>query len=344
MNKVALITGIAGQDGAYLAKLLLEKGYRVIGAAHRGSNSGVARLAYLGIDRDVEPCDCELLEPTNILRLVERTKPDEIYNLAGQSFVVTSFEQPISTAEVNGLGALRLLEAIRLVNPAIRFYQASTSEMFGNAADAPQTEETPFVPRSPYGVAKLMAHNLVVSYRAAYGLFCVSGISFNHESPLRGREFVTRRITACLAEIKHGRRAIFALGNLDAKRDWGYAPDYVDGMWRMLQQEKPDDYVLATGMSTSVRQFIELAGVQMGFDIAWSGAGTDAVGADTKSGKRIVVVDQQRFRRADAFNLRGSPQKAAERLGWRHRCDVGELAAIMATEDDRRIRDGDLSF
>ena len=342
--KNALITGISGQDGAYLAKLLLEKGYHVVGASRRSATSNVGRLAYLGIDREIEFYECELLELTNIVRMVERTKPDEIYNLAAQSFVGASFEQPIFTVEVNGLGALRLLEAVRLINPAIRFYQASTSEMFGNAGHSPQNEATPFSPRSPYGVAKLMAHNFVVNYRAAYGRFCASGILFNHESPLRGREFVTRRVTASLAEIKHGRREPLVLGNLDARRDWGYAPDYVEGMWRMLQQDVADDYVLATGISTSVRRFIELAGEGLGFKIEWSGVESDTIGIDTKTGREIVATDQKRHRPADVFHLLGSPDKASGRLGWRHSCNVDQLAVMMAMEDDRRIKDGIASY
>ncbi len=338
MGRTALITGVSGQDGAYLAKLLLGQGYRVVGASRRSASSGSARLAYLGIADDVEPCDCELLELSNIVRMIERVKPDEVYNLAAQSFVGASFDQPIFTVEVNALGAVRLLEALRLAAPAARFYQASTSEMFGNAP-APQDETTPFHPRSPYGVAKLMAHHFAVNYRA-YGLFCASGILFNHESPLRGREFVTRRITTGLAEVKHGRRDHVTLGNLDAKRDWGFAQDYVEGMWRMLQQDAADDFVLATGIATSVRRFVELAAAHYGFAVAWSGKGADEIGTDTKSGRVLVRIDPRHHRPAEVHDLVGSPKKAAATLGWRHKTGVAELAAMMAAEDDRRVRDG----
>ena len=340
MSKTALITGISGQDGAYLAKLLLSKGYRVIGAMRRSASLALARLEYLGIARDVEPFHCELLELTNITRMIERTKPDEIYNLAAQSFVSASFDQPIFTVEVTGLGAVRLLEAIRLINPGARFYQASTSEMFGNASRSPQDENTPFRPRSPYGIAKLMAHNFAVNYREAYRMFCTSGILFNHESPLRGREFVTRRITVGLAEVKHGHRGHLTLGNLDARRDWGFADDYVEGMWRMLQHAEASDFVLATGAATSVRRFVELAARQFDFDIAWSGSGTDTIGTDTKSGRVVVRIDPEHYRPAEVHDLVGSPAKAAAQLGWRHKTSVDELAVMMALEDDRRVRDG----
>jgi GDPmannose 4,6-dehydratase len=339
VGKTALITGVSGQDGAYLAKLLLGKGYRVIGATRRSASSNLARLAYLGIAREVEPYDCELLELSNVLRMIERTKPNEVYNLAAQSFVGASFEQPIFTVEVNALGAIRLLEAIRLADPKIRFYQASTSEMFGNARP-PQDEATPFRPRGPYGVAKLMAHNFAVNYREAYGMFCAAGILFNHESPLRGHEFVTRRITIGLAEVKHGRRDHLALGNLEARRDWGFAGDYVEGMWRMLQQDAADDFVLATGVATSVRRFVELAAAHLGFDIAWSGTGADEIGTDSRTGRALVRIEARHYRPAEVFDLLGSPQKAAGKLGWRHRTGVAELAAMMAAEDDRRVRDG----
>ena len=339
MSKTALITGVSGQDGAYLAKLLLGKGYRVVGATRRSASSSFARLDYLGIAGEVEPYGCELLELSNIVHMIERVKPDEIYNLAAQSFVGASFDQPIFTVEVNALGAIRLLEAMRLAGPNIRFYQASTSEMFGNGP-APQEETTPFHPRSPYGVAKLMAHNFAVNYREAYGMFCASGILFNHESPLRGREFVTRRITMGLADVKHGRRGHLSLGNLDAQRDWGFAGDYVEGMWRMLQQEAAGDFVLATGVATSVRRFVVLAAAHFSFDIAWSGKGADEIGTDTKSGRTLVRIDPRHHRPAEVHDLVGSPKKAAEHLGWRHRIDVAELAAMMAAEDDRRVRDG----
>jgi GDPmannose 4,6-dehydratase len=338
MSKTALITGVSGQDGAYLAKLLLHRGYRVVGAMRRSASSNFSRLAHLGIAREVEPYECELLELSNVVRTIERTKPDEVYNLAAQSFVGASFDQPIFTVEVNGLGALRLLEAIRLAAPNTRFYQASTSEMFGNARP-PHDESTRFRPRSPYGIAKLMAHNFAVNYREAYGMFCAAGILFNHESPLRGHEFVTRRITIGLAEVKHGRRDHLALGNLDARRDWGFAEEYVEGMWRMLQQDAADDFVLATGIATSVRRFVELAAAHFGFDIAWSGTGADEIGTD-RTGRVIVRIDPRHYRPAEVFDLVGSSAKATERLGWRHKTGVADLAVLMAAEDDRRVRDG----
>jgi GDPmannose 4,6-dehydratase len=344
VSKTALITGASGQDGAYLAKLLLQKGYRVVGATRRSSSPPFARLEYLRIARDVEPFGCELLELTNIVRMIEKTRPDEVYNLAAQSFVAGSFEQPLFTVDVTALGAIRLLEAVRMIDPKIRFYQASTSEMFGNAGPAPQNETTPFNPRSPYGIAKLMAHNFAVSYRDAYGMFCASGILFNHESPLRGREFVTRRISHGLAEVKNGARDCLTLGNLDARRDWGFAEDYVGGMWRMLQQESPGDFVLSTGIATSVRRFVELAAPHFGFEVIWSGHGADTVGIDTKSGRAIVRVAPHHYRPAEVDDLVGCSKLAAEQLGWRPTVGVAELAAMMAAEDDRRVRDGVIAY
>jgi GDPmannose 4,6-dehydratase len=340
MKNTALILGASGQDGAYLAKHLLQNGYRVLGAVRRSASPRAARLQYLGIERDVELFECELLEPTNVIKLVEKTRPREIYNFAAQSFVAASFEQPLFTLDVNTLGAVRILEAIRAVDPAIRFYQASTSEMFGSGDDGAQTETTPFRPRSPYGVSKLAAHAMAVNYRESYGMFCVSGILFNHESPLRGREFVTRRVTLGLAEVKHGRRDCLALGNLDAQRDWGFAGDYVEGMWRMLQQERAGDYVLATGTATRVRDFVALAAGALGFKIAWEGTGRDERGIDRNTGRAVIRVDPALFRPAEVHALRGSPAKAAAELGWAHRVEVPELAAMMAAEDDRRVRDG----
>ncbi|HKS61973.1 MAG TPA: GDP-mannose 4,6-dehydratase [Xanthobacteraceae bacterium] len=339
MSRTALITGVSGQDGAYLARLLLSKGYRVVGATRPSASSSFARLEYLGIAREVEPYDCEMLELSNIVRMIERVKPDEVYNLAAQSFVGASFQLPIFTMEVNAHGTVRLLEAMRLAAPGARFYQASTSEMFGNAP-APQHGSTPFHPRSPYGVAKMMAHNFAVNYREAYGMFCASGILFNHESPLRGHEFVTRHITVGLAGVKHGRRDHLALGNLDARRDWGFADDYVEGMWRMLQQDTASDFVLATGVATSVRRFVELAAAHFGFAIAWSGKGVDEIGTDTRSGRVLVRIDPRRHRPAEVHDPVGAPKNAAEKLGWRHTTDVAGLAAMMAAEDDRRVRDG----
>ena len=344
MGKTALITGVSGQDGAYLAKLLLEKGYRVIGAVRRSASASLARLEYFKIDRDVEFVECELIEFSNVLSLIEKARPDEVYNLAAQSDVGASFTQPIFTIEVNAIGTVRLLEAMRIVDPSIRFYQASTSEMFGNAPNPVQTETTGFKPRSPYGVAKLMAHHFAVNYRESYSMFCASGILFNHESPLRGREFVSRRITLSLAEVKHGRCEHVVMGNLDAERDWGFAGDYVEGMWRMLQQDVADDFILATGVATSVRTFIELSAAQFGFDIEWAGTGAETVGVDRKSGRCIIRVDPRRYRPLDVHCLLGSPEKARSQLQWRHKVAVGELIAMMAAEDDRRVREGTLSI
>jgi GDPmannose 4,6-dehydratase len=346
MPRVALITGVSGQDGAYLSRLLLEKGYRVLGALRRTSTPRMSRLIELGIDRDIEPIEFDLIELTNMMRALERAKPDEVYNLAAQSFVTVSFEQPIYTTEINALGVARLIEAIRAVNPQIRFYQASTSEMFGKVADTtrPQDEQTPFHPRSPYGVSKLFAHWLTVNYRESYDFFGVSGILFNHESPLRGREFVTRKITAGLAEVKHGRRDAIELGNLEARRDWGFAGDYVEAMWRMLQQPRADDYVLATGTASSVRDFVNLAAENFGFRVEWSGAGAAEIGVDRKSGRTIVRIDPRLHRPAEVDFLFGNPAKAERRLGWKPETDLAQLVTMMAEADDRRVRDNRLLY
>lgn len=344
MAKRALITGISGQDGAYLAKFLLAKGYEVTGALRHTSQTNAARLVELGIDQDVKLVDIELLEFSNILRLVERVRPDEVYNLAAQSFVGLSFEQPIYTAEVDALGTARLVEAVRTIDPRIRFYQASTSEMFGKVKETPQRETTPFHPRSPYGVAKLYAHWIAVNYREAYGLHASSGILFNHESPLRGQLFVTRRITLGLAQVKHGQRATLDLGNLEARRDWGFAGDYVEGMWSMLQQDAGDDYVLATGQMHRVRDFVQHAGEALGFDIVWEGAGVEERGIDRKSGKTVVTINPAQFRPAEVDLLVGSPAKAAERLNWRPRVSFPQLVAMMVEADDRRVRNGAIPF
>ncbi|MGC9023035.1 MAG: GDP-mannose 4,6-dehydratase, partial [Dissulfurimicrobium sp.] len=278
--KRALITGIRGQDGAYLAKLLLEKGYEVYGADRRSGDSSNWRLKELGIESHVKIVYMDLLELTNILRTIEKIKPDEVYNLAAQSFVKVSFDQPILTADIDAMGVLRLLEALRTYNPSARFYQASTSEMFGRVQEVPQSEKTPFYPRSPYGVSKLFAHWMTVNYRESYGMFACSGILFNHESPFRGLEFVTRKITHAIAQIKRGRLDKVVVGNLDSKRDWGYAPEYVNAMWRMLQQESPDDYVIATGETHTVREWIECAFKAVEYEIAWEGAGVNEKGRD----------------------------------------------------------------
>lgn len=336
MGKRALITGIVGQDGSYLAKLLLEKGYEVWGGDRR-SGDGSCRLEDLGIEKDVDVVSMDLLELTNIYKVIEKVEPDEVYNLAAQSFVQASFEIPILTVDVNALGALRLLEVLRYLRPEAKFYQASTSEMFGNAREVPQTEKTPFYPRSPYGAAKLFAHWIAVNYRESYGMFACSGILFNHESPLRGLEFVTRKITHGLARIKYGLQDRLLLGNLDAERDWGYAPEYVEGMWLMLQHGEPDDYVLATGETHSVREFVEKAAEVAGFDIRWEGKGTETRGIDRRSGKVVVEVSPEFYRPADVGVLVGNPEKAMEKLGWRPRTHFEELVRIMMEADLGRV-------
>lgn len=340
MSKTALITGVTGQDGAYLSKLLLSKGYRVVGAVRRGTSPKLARLKYLDVDQDIELIDLELSEVTSLIRTIERVRPDE-YNLAAQSFVSLSIEEPIYTLEVNALGFARLLEAVRTAKPDVRIYQASSSEMFGAPNESPQTETTTFSPRSPYALSKVAAHWLAVNYRQIHGLFAASGILFNHESPLRGQQFVTRSITLGLAQVKRGKRDVLTLGNLDAKRDWGYAGEYVEGMRAMLQQDIPDDYVLATGRTHSVRDFAQIAGHHLGFDLEWRGTGIDEVAVDRASGRTIVKVDPRRFRVVDIDSNVGSGQKAQAMLGWRCQVDIDQLAASMAAADDKRVCDND---
>jgi GDPmannose 4,6-dehydratase len=343
MAGTALITGITGQDGAYLSRLLLEKGYRVVGAYRRGASLNLWRLHELGMNEaDIEFLPFELLEYANLRRGIEKAAPDEIYNLGAQSFVEVSFEEPLFTADVNALGVTRMLEAIREVNSAAKFYQASTSEMYGMVRAVPQNELTPFYPRSPYAVAKLYAHWITVNYRESYDLFACSGILFNHESPLRGIEFVTRKITAGLARIREGQQDVLKLGNLDAKRDWGFAGDYVEGMWRMLQQQEPDDYVLATGTTTSVRTFCELSAEAFGFQLSWEGEGTGSKGVDRRSGKIIIRVDPASYRPAEVDILMGDPSKAREKLGWVSKLTLPHLVEMMVDADLRRVRGGQL--
>ena len=337
MTKKALITGIRGQDGAYLSRLLLEKGYDVCGIDRRSGDSSFWRLKDLGIEKDVKILYMDLLELTNIMRTIEKTQPDEVYNLAAQSFVQTSFEQPLLTADINAMGVLRLLESLRILKSDAKFYQASTSEMFGKAQEIPQTERTPFHPRSPYGVAKLFAHSITVNYREAYNIFGCSGILFNHESPLRGREFVTRKITYGIARIKTGLDDKIVLGNLDSKRDWGYAKEYVEGMWMMLQQKTPDDYVLATGETHTVKEFVEAAFRAGGFDIDWKGEGVNTKGIDRKSGKVFVEISPEFYRPAEVDILIGNPQKAKDRLGWVPRTKFEDLVRIMVEADIKRV-------
>jgi len=337
MNKTALITGIRGQDGAYLGRLLLEKGYTVFGADRRSGESGNWRLKELGIENEIKITYMDLLEFENIYRTIERIKPDEIYNLAAQSFVHASFEQPILTSEVDAIGVLRLLDIIRTIKPETRFYQASTSEMFGKVQEIPQTEKTPFYPRSPYGVAKLFAHWMIVNYREAYNMFTCSGILFNHESPLRGLEFITRKLTYGIARIKHGLQDKIVVGNLDAKRDWGYADEYIQGMWLMLQQEQADDYILATGETHTVREFVEYAFDSVGFKIRWEGQDVLTKGIDEKTGKVLIEVSPEFYRPAEVELLLGNPAKAKERLGWQPVVKFEELVRMMTEADIGRV-------
>ncbi len=344
MQRTALITGISGQDGAYLARSLLVRGYRVIGTYRRTSAVPTGRLDDLGIAQDVEFVDMELLEASNIRHVLQKLKPDEVYNLAAQSFVGLSFEQPLYTSDVNAMGVLRLLEAMREACPDARLYQASTSEMFGQVQEVPQRETTPFYPRSPYGVAKLFAHWSVVNYREAYGLYACSGILFNHESPLRGLEFVTRKVTHGLARVALGHEDRLYVGNLEAQRDWGFAGEYVEGMWQMLQQAVPDDYVLATGRTTTVREFVNGAAAAFGFVLEWNGDGEAASGIDTKTGRTIVAVDPALYRPAEVAFLVGDASKAKTAFGWESKTSLEELIQMMARADYDRVKTGQLRF
>jgi len=334
----AIITGITGQDGAYLAQLLLEKNYTVYGTYRRTSSVNFWRIQELGIDKNphLHLVEYDLTDLSATIRLVEKNQPDEIYNLAAQSFVGVSFDQPVTTAEITGIGAVNLLEAIRIVNPKIRFYQASTSEMFGKVQAIPQDETTRFHPRSPYGIAKLYAHWMTINYRESYDIFGANGILFNHESPLRGQEFVTRKITDSIAKIKLGRLDVLELGNIDAKRDWGFAKDYVDGMYRILQADKADSYVLATNRTESVRDFVTMSCKAAEIEIAWQGSGKDETATDVKSGKIIVRVNPQFYRPAEVDLLIGNPQKAKRDLGWEAHTTLEELCAMMVESDIKR--------
>lgn len=331
--KKALITGITGQDGSYLAELLLEKGYLVHGIIRRSSTSTTSRISHLLEHSSLSLHEGDLGDSSNLQRLIEEIMPDEIYNLAAQSHVKTSFDLPEYTTEVNALGVLRLLEAVRKIKPRCKFYQASTSELFGKVQTTPQNEKTPFYPRSPYGVSKLYAYWAVVNYRESYNLFACNGILFNHESPRRGREFVSRKITLAAARIKQGLQEKLLLGNLDAKRDWGYAKDFVYGMYLMLQQEKPDDYVLATGKTHTVRSFVELAFAEVAIDLIWQGKGISEKGIDSKSGKVIVEVSPEFFRPAEVDLLIGDPIKAKEKLKWQAETSLEDLVKMMISED-----------
>lgn len=340
--KKAIITGVTGQDGAYLTKLLLEKNYQVYGAFRRSSSVNFWRLDELGVlhHPNMQMLEFDLTDLGAAVRILQQTGADEVYNLAAQSFVGVSFDQPHTTAQITGIGALNLLEAIRIVNPKIRFYQASTSEMFGKVQSIPQTESTPFYPRSPYGVAKLYAHWMTVNYRESYGIFGSSGILFNHESPLRGREFVTRKITDAVAKIKLGQQDCLELGNLDAQRDWGFAEDYVEGMWRILQADEPDTFVLATNRTESVRTFVEMSFAAVDMAIEWQGAGENETGLCAKTGKTLVRVNSQFYRPAEVDLLIGDASKAKKVLGWEAATSLESLCHMMVEADLRRSKNG----
>lgn len=343
-SRKALITGVTGQDGAHLTQLLLGKGYDVHGVKRRSSSFNTQRLDEIYVDPHESETRLhlhygDLTDSTNLIRLIQEIQPDEIYNLAAQSHVQVSFETPEYTANADALGTLRLLEAIRILRmeKSVRFYQASTSEMFGKVQEVPQRETTPFYPRSPYGAAKVYAYWIRVNYREAYGMHASNGILFNHEGPLRGETFVTRKITRAVSAIEHGMQKCIFLGNLDAKRDWGHARDYVEGMWRMLQQDIPDDYVLATGQMHSVREFVELAFAHVGRKIAWRGHGVDEVGADAKTGEALVRIDPRYFRPTEVDELLGDPSKARARLGWQHTITFDQLVAEMMQSDLKSV-------
>ncbi len=337
--KRALITGITGQDGAYLARLLLEKGYEVHGVKRRSSSFNTQRVDDLYVDPHLPTSFYlhygDMTDATNLIRIVQEVQPDEIYNLAAQSHVHVSFETAEYTANADGIGPLRLLEAVRILDMAdrVKFYQASTSELYGKVHETPQSEKTPFHPRSPYGAAKLYAYWITVNYREAYGIHASNGILFNHESPLRGETFVTRKIARGVAAIELGLQDKMYLGNLDAERDWGHARDYVDGMWRMLQQKKPDDYVLATGEKHSVREFVERSFAEVGRQIEWSGKGAQEVGRDPASGEVVVAVDEKYYRPTEVELLLGDPAKARKVLGWKHKTTFKQLVSEMVSSE-----------
>jgi len=337
---VALITGVTGQDGSYLAELLLEKGYEVHGIKRRASQFNTDRIDHIYEDPHEEDVQFflhygDLTDSTNLIRIVQETQPDEIYNLAAQSHVQVSFDTPEYTAEVDALGTLRLLEAIRILDltDKTRFYQASTSELYGQVQEVPQTEETPFYPRSPYAAAKLYAYWITVNYREAYDIHASNGILFNHESPRRGETFVTRKITRAAARIQAGLQEKTYLGNLDAERDWGHARDYVEGMWRMLQRDAPDDYVLATGRTTTVRRFCEMAFAAAGIELAWEGADEEEVGYDAETGRPVVEIDPRYYRPTEVHQLLGEAEKAREALGWTPSTSLEQLAEDMVAQD-----------
>jgi GDPmannose 4,6-dehydratase len=337
-RKVALLTGITGQDGSYLAELLLEKGYEVHGMVRRSSSFNTGRIDHLFNDPEIHGKSLflhygDLTDSSNLNRLIEKIQPDEIYNLGAQSHVKVSFEIPEYTAEVDGIGTLRFLDAIKETGLKTRFYQASTSELYGKVQEVPQTETTPFYPRSPYGVAKLYGFWIIVNYRESYGIHACNGILFNHESPRRGETFVTRKITRAAARIAHGLQDTLKLGNMDAKRDWGYAPEYVEGMWRILQHDVAEDFVLATNETRTVREFVTESFSELGIELDWKGKGVDEVAMDRKTGIRRVMVDPAYFRPAEVELLIGDPAKAKEKLGWEPKTKFAELARLMARAD-----------
>ncbi|PIF73446.1 GDPmannose 4,6-dehydratase [Variovorax sp. 54] len=342
MKKRAVVTGITGQDGAYLAELLLGKGYTVYGTFRRTSSVNFWRIESLGIQDhpELHLVEYDLTDLGSSLTLIRDAEPDEVYNLAAQSFVGASFNQPEATTHTNGLGALHLLEAIRLTNRKIKYYQASTSEMFGKVQAIPQKEDTPFYPRSPYGVSKLFAHWMTMNYRESYGIFGCCGILFNHESPLRGREFVTRKVTDAAAKIRLGKLDVLTLGNLDAQRDWGYAKEYVDGMWRMLQADKPDNYVLATHRAETVREFVDMAFRAAGYALRFEGMGQEEVAIDRETGRVLVKIDPKFYRPAEVDLLIGDASHARRTLGWEPRTTLEELCTMMVEADLRRNREG----
>ncbi|MEQ8558533.1 MAG: GDP-mannose 4,6-dehydratase [Henriciella sp.] len=348
MSKTALITGVTGQDGAYLAKLLLEKGYTVHGVKRRSSSFNTERIDPLYADPHERKTRFflhygDLTDSTNLIRLVQETRPDEIYNLAAQSHVQVSFETPEYTANADAVGALRILEAIRILGmeDKVRFYQASTSELYGKVQEVPQSEKTPFYPRSPYAAAKLYAYWITVNYREAYGIHASNGILFNHEGPTRGETFVTRKITRAVAAMKLGLQKTLYLGNLDAKRDWGHARDYVEGMWRIVQHDTADDWVLATGETHSVREFVELAFAEIGKTVQWEGEGVDEVGKDAETGDVLVRIDTRYFRPTEVELLIGDPSKAREKLGWTHTTEFAELVKEMVAADLKAVSQED---
>ncbi|MEC9392340.1 MAG: GDP-mannose 4,6-dehydratase [Pseudomonadota bacterium] len=344
MNKRALITGITGQDGAYLSSLLLDKGYEVYGSVRRTSSINTGRLSELGVLENINLASMDLSEITNIQRVIEQIEPNEIYNLAAQSFVQTSFEQPIYTSEIDAIGVSRILEVIRMMGGKAKFYQASTSEMFGKVQESPQNEGTPFYPRSPYGVSKLYGHWMTVNYREAWGMHACSGILFNHESPLRGIEFVTRKISLGVAEIAKGKKKDISLGNLNAERDWGFAGDYVHAMWLMLQQEVPKDYIIATGKTHSVRSFVEKAFEVIDVKIDWVKEKEDEIGKCKKTGRNLIKINKEFNRPSETDHLLGDASLAKDELGWEPNIDFDNLVEMMVKKDITRLEDGAVWF